>query len=240
MNAQDRIIVALDFPNTAQALQMVNTLGDAVGFYKVGLQLFTAEGTSVVRELRGRGKKVFLDLKFHDIPNTVEGAVRSVAALGIDLLTIHASGGAAMMQAAVRAALAAEHPPTVLAVTVLTSMNAEDLRSINVAVEPRAQVLALARMAKAADCGGIVCSPEEAAEVRATLGQDMKIVVPGIRPAGSAIGDQSRIATPQQAIASGADYLVIGRPITAAADPQSAAEDIIRELSGHRSVVTKN
>ena len=231
MAPQDRIIVALDYSESATALALVDALGDSISFYKVGLQLFTSVGAEVVRQLKLRKKRVFLDLKFHDIPHTVAGAVGSVSKLGVDLLTIHASGGTAMMEAAVKATRAAERPPTVLAVTVLTSMDAAALRAINVQVSPAEQVLHLAKLAREAGCGGVVCSPEEIVQVRPIVGAEMKLVIPGIRPAGSATGDQARMTTPAEAISRGADYLVIGRPITAAPDPRAAARAILEEVS---------
>jgi orotidine-5'-phosphate decarboxylase len=238
MAPKDRIIVALDYSEAASALALVDSLGDSVSFYKVGLQLFTSAGAEIVRQLKLRKKRVFLDLKFHDIPNTVAGAVSSVSKLGVDLLTIHASGGTAMMEAAVKATRDAEHPATVLAVTVLTSMDAAALRAINVQVTPAVQVLHLAKLAKDAGCGGIVCSAEEIADVRPIIGPEMKLVIPGIRPAGSASGDQARMATPADAISRGADYLVIGRPITAAPDPRAAARAIFEEVSANKIPAT--
>ncbi len=232
MQARERVIVALDYPDAQSALALVDGLGESISFYKVGLQLFTAAGSECVRELKSRGKRVFLDLKFHDIPNTVAGAVRSVSTLGIDMLTVHASGGSAMMVAAVEAASLASPPPLVLAVTVLTSSDVAVLRATNVQVPPAEQVQQLAKLAREAGCGGIVCSPEEIEPVRDIVGTGMKIVVPGIRPAGSAKDDQARIATPGDALRRGADYLVIGRPITAAPDPKTAAERILREIAG--------
>ncbi|HEY0566463.1 MAG TPA: orotidine-5'-phosphate decarboxylase [Terriglobales bacterium] len=228
MNPADRIVVALDYPDASSALKLVNTLGESISFYKIGLQLFTAEGTDVVRAIKERGKRVFLDLKFHDIPNTVAGAVASVSKLGVDMLTVHAGGGTAMMRAAVDAAAAG---PLVLGVTVLTSISAADLLTLGVTQTPAEYVHHLAQLASEAGCGGIVCSPEEVAAVREVIRPEMKTVVPGIRPAGAAAGDQARIATPADAVARGADYLVIGRPITAAADPQSAVRDIVAELT---------
>lgn len=227
----DCIIVALDYPDATSALALVASLRELVSFYKIGLQLFTADGAETVQQLKSQGKHVFLDLKFHDIPNTVAGAVKSVARLGIDLLTVHAAGGAAMMEAAVKAAEDSPNPTTVLAVTVLTSMDAAALRTVNVAASPAEQVLLLAKLAREAGCGGIVCSPEEITAVRSVIGTEMKIVVPGIRPAGSSTGDQARVATPNEALSHGADYLVIGRPITATADPRAAAQAILNSLN---------
>ncbi|GAC1659356.1 MAG: orotidine-5'-phosphate decarboxylase [Acidobacteriaceae bacterium] len=225
------IIVALDFADASSALHLVDRLGDHADFYKVGLQLFTAAGASVIEDLKKRGKRVFLDLKFHDIPNTVAGAVQSASRYGVDMLTVHASGGRAMVEAAVEAASRAEQSPLVLAVTVLTSMDAAALRDVNVTVDAAHQVIALAKLAESAGCRGLVCSPEEIKAVREQVSRTMRIVVPGIRPAGASAHDQARTATPQTAIASGADYLVIGRPITAAPDPLAALASIKRDIS---------
>jgi len=228
------IIVALDFPDADEALRCVDTLGQHATFYKIGLQLFTAEGPNIVRQLKDRDKRVFLDLKFHDIPNTVAGAIASASRLDVDMLTVHASGGAAMIRAAVDSAASASHPPLVLAVTVLTSMDASTLAAIGVSADPTAHVIRLAGLAKEAGCGGIVCSPQEIAPVRKQIGDDLRLVVPGIRPAGAASDDQARIATPQDAIQAGADYLVIGRPITAAPDPLGAMRAIMSEVASVR------
>jgi orotidine-5'-phosphate decarboxylase len=230
MNPKDRIIVALDLPSADAALKMVDTLGDSATFYKIGLQLFCAEGPSIVRSVQQRGKKVFLDLKFNDIPNTVAGAVNSVAALGVDMLTIHAGGGRSMMAAALEAASHAQKHPLVLGVTVLTSMDEPTLHSVGVRSLPTQQVENLATLAHAAGLRGLVCSPEEVAAIRKLLPQ-IKLVVPGIRPAGSDKGDQTRVATPAKAVRDGADYLVIGRPITTAPDPRTAFARILEELS---------
>ena len=184
----------------------------------------------MVRGLVAAGKKVFLDLKFHDIPNTVAGGVRSAAALGASLLTVHAAGGSAMLRAAVDAARQASKPPLVLAVTVLTSLSDADLPEIGIARRTRDQALILATLAHKCGCDGIVASPLEARAIRQDLGAGFVIVTPGIRPAGSGKGDQSRVNTPGEAIAAGADYLVVGRPITEAADPRRAAEEIVREI----------
>lgn len=208
---------------------MAATIGAEAGLFKVGLQLFTAEGPRVVRELTASGRRVFLDLKFHDIPNTVAGAVRSAAALGAEMLTVHAGGGSAMLRAAVEAAGA--EGPLVLAVTVLTSMADADVKELGISATASEQVLHLAGIAQRTGCGGLVCSPQEVVEIRRRLGGEPVLVTPGIRPAGADVGDQSRIATPAEAIRAGADYLVIGRPITAAADPAAAARQIAATLS---------
>lgn len=224
------LIVALDVANEEAARALVLELGEAVSFYKVGKELFTAVGPSIVRELVAGGKKVFLDLKFHDIPNTVAGAVRTAASFGVSLLTVHASGGSKMLQAAAAAAAQSETKPTVLAVTVLTSMAAADLEEVGINGSVEAQVLRLAGLAVNAGCGGIVASAQEAARLRQTLGTGFTLVTPGIRPAGGVAGDQARIVTPEDAISAGATYLVVGRPITAADHPREAARDIIQQI----------
>jgi orotidine-5'-phosphate decarboxylase len=225
----DRLIVALDFPSADDARGMVTTLGDAVSFYKVGLETFTVAGPDFVRELVSRGKRVFLDLKLHEIPNSIAGGARSAVALGASMVTVHASSGPEGLRAA--AQVEREHPGlTVLAVTVLTSLSATDLPQIGIQSTPEQQVLRLARLAKSAGLGGVVASPEEAAKLRAALGPEMAIVTPGIRPAGADVGDQQRIATPGAAIRAGASHLVVGRPITRASDPKRAAEAILEDI----------
>jgi orotidine-5'-phosphate decarboxylase len=231
ISPRDRLIVALDVPDARSARSIIASLGDSVHAYKVGLQLFTAEGPSFVRELRDSGRKVFLDLKLHDIPNTVAGAVRSASAFGVDMLTIHASGGVQMMRSAVEAASSAPKPPLVLAVTVLTSLSDPEIRQIGVIGPASEQVLRLGTLAKAAGCGGIVASPQEVMASRRLLGEELVIVTPGVRPRGSAAGDQARTAEPAEAIKAGASYLVVGRPIIGSADPKSAAEKVILEIS---------
>jgi orotidine-5'-phosphate decarboxylase len=227
---EDRLIVALDVASAAAAKKVVQALGPAVSTFKVGNQLFTAEGPGVVRDLVASGKKVFLDLKFHDIPNTVAGGVRSAAALGASMLTVHATGGAAMLRAAVDAARQATKHPIILAVTVLTSLSDADLPEIGVAAPTRDHALVLATLAQNCGCDGIVASPQEAHVLRQNLASGLVIVTPGIRPAGSGRGDQSRVNTPAEAIAAGADYLVVGRPVTEAANPRKAAEAILQEI----------
>jgi orotidine-5'-phosphate decarboxylase len=226
----DRLIVALDFPDATSALACADKLAGSVSWFKVGLELYLAAGDSVVSELKRRGHRVFLDLKLHDIPNTTASAVRSLARLEPDLLTVHAAGGRAMLTAASEAARALPHPPRLLAVTVLTSMDAGALAETGVSASPVEQVLRLARLA--ADCGldGMVCSPAEAAALRSALPNAL-LVTPGIRPAGADAGDQKRIATPQFALAAGASKLVIGRPITAAPDPKSTALAILSDMA---------
>jgi orotidine-5'-phosphate decarboxylase len=232
MRPEDRLIVALDVSSAAEAIKVVKTLGATVSTYKIGTQLFTAEGPGVVEELLKSGKKVFLDLKFHDIPNTVAGGVRSAAAMGVSMLTVHAAGGSAMLRAAMEAARQALKPPMVLAVTVLTSLSDADLQETGVAGRTRDHALVLATLAQNCGCNGVVASPHEARTIRQDLGAGFVIVTPGIRPAGSGKGDQSRVNTPADAIAAGADYLVVGRPITGAADPRRAAEAIVAEIQG--------
>jgi orotidine-5'-phosphate decarboxylase len=232
-SARDRLIVALDFPTAGQALRHVERLEDQCLWFKVGLELYLAAGSSIVTSLRDRGFNVFLDLKLHDIPNTVAGAVRSVSPLGAALLTIHAGGGSAMLAAAAEAAATTPNAPRLLAVTLLTSMDAAQLHAIGVPDAPSIQVMRLARLAASAGFDGLVCSPEETRLLRAELPGDPLLVVPGIRPAGAAVemDDQRRIATPASAIADGASMLVVGRPITRAANPAAAAEAILSEIA---------
>ena len=230
ISAKERLIVALDVPNASIAQQIVHQIGDAACFYKVGLQLFAAEGPKLVRDLRESGKRIFLDLKFHDIPNTVAGAVKSAIDLGCSMLTVHASGGRKMLLAAVDAAAATTKPVTILAVTVLTSLADDDLAEVGMPVGAWEHAVALGKLAKHCGCGGVVASPQEVHELRSILGSSMTIVTPGIRPAGSHPGDQARVATPQDAIRHGADYLVVGRPITESAIPAVAAQNIVQEI----------
>jgi len=224
---QERLIIALDVANAAEAQRLVQSIGDAAVIYKVGLQLFTAEGPQLVKDIVSSGKKVFLDLKLHDIPNTVAGAVKSITGLGCSFLTVHTSGGSKMLKAAVDAA--APNPLMILGVTVLTSLDDSDLAEVGQPAA-REQVLRLARLALRAGCGGIVASPQEVSELRGALGETMRIVAPGIRPSGSASDDQARTATPADAIRSGADYLVVGRPITQHAEPVAATRAMLREI----------
>ena len=230
LTPRDRLAVALDLPSEQEALKLVDRLGQTCQWFKVGMELYYAAGNSIVQQLRDRGFDVFLDLKLHDIPNTVAGAVRSATRAGASLLTIHASGGGAMMDAAAEAASAAGSP-RLLAVTVLTSMDANQLAGIGITASPAEQVLRLARLAQASGIDGMVCSPEELDLLRKETGPDTLLVIPGIRPAGSAIEDQKRIATPAQAITHGASMLVVGRPITRAHDPAEAARAILQEIN---------
>jgi orotidine-5'-phosphate decarboxylase len=231
--ARDRLIVALDLPSSKDALALVDRLDGTCRWFKVGLELFLAAGGSIVQTLRARGHSVFLDLKFHDIPNTVAAAVRSVGPLGAELLTVHAGGGPAMLFAAAEAAAGLADSPQLLAVTVLTSMDQAQLAATGSARSPVEQTLLLARMAFANEIHGFVCSPQEASHLRAAHPLSV-LVTPGIRPAGSATGDQKRIATPAAALAAGATYLVVGRPITQASDPAEAARMVLAEMTPSR------
>jgi orotidine-5'-phosphate decarboxylase len=223
---RDRLIVALDLPDVAAAQAMVARLGDSVSFYKIGYQLAYAGGLSLVRPFTEAGKKVFVDLKLHDIGNTVARGVESIATLGATFLTVHAYPQT--MKAAVEAR--AGSGLKILAVTVLTSYDDADLAAAGYRLGVSELVEARARQAQALGIDGLVCSPEEAASLRSIVGQQMKLVTPGIRPAGAAVGDQKRIMTPGRAIAAGADYLVVGRPVLEAADPKAAADAIVAEI----------
>ncbi|MBN2451525.1 MAG: orotidine-5'-phosphate decarboxylase [Lentisphaeria bacterium] len=225
-----QLIVALDMDAPQDALRLVRRLGPSVDWYKVGNQLFTRHGPETVRALKGMGKQVFLDLKFHDIPNTVAHAVGSAAAIGADMTNVHAGGGPAMLAEAARAGR--EAGILVIAVTVLTSMGPADIQAVGVHDTPEAQVLRLASLAR--DCGlpGVVCSALEIGPVRRACGNGFVLVVPGIRPAGAAAGDQVRIMTPGGARAAGATFVVVGRPVYAAADPEATARTIREELDG--------
>jgi orotidine-5'-phosphate decarboxylase len=229
--ARKRLIVALDVPDAAAAADLVSRLQGRCQWFKVGLELFVAAGPAVLEPLVADGYSVFLDLKFNDIPNTVAGAVRSAAALGARMITLHAAGGPAMLAAA-RAALAGvANPPELLAVTVLTSMDQAQVNAVGLGRSPAEQVELLARMGLAAGIRGFVCSAQEVAQLRALTGPEGVLVIPGIRPAGAAVGDQKRVATPADALRQGASYLVVGRPITQAADPAAAAEAILKEMA---------
>jgi len=225
-----RLIVALDVSSATAARKIVAAVGDSAHCYKVGMQLYTAEGPSIVRELVSSGRRVFLDLKYHDIPNTVGGAVREAAQLGVNMLTIHASGGGPMMRAASEAAASQSISPLVLAVTVLTSLDDTELNKIGVRGTVVDEVLRLAALALQNGCRGIVASAHEAAALRDDLGQDFAIVTPGVRPAGSGRDDQARVVTPSEAIAAGATHIVVGRPITEAVDPAAEARAILGQL----------
>ena len=225
-----KIIVALDFADAASALALVARLDPALCRLKVGKELFTVAGPDLVRALVARGFEVFLDLKFHDIPNTVAAACRAAAGLGVWMVNVHASGGRRMMVAAHEALADLAQRPLLIAVTVLTSMSADDLSEVGVADAPADQVLRLARLTQACGLDGVVCSAQEAAMLSASLGKDFRLVTPGIRPAGADAGDQRRVMTPAEALRAGATDLVIGRPITAAADPLAALKQIQSDI----------
>ena len=229
MKAADRICIALDFPTRAEILGAAGRFGPRVGWLKIGLEAFVSEGPSLVSEV-AKSSRVFLDLKFHDIPNTVAAAVAAAARSGASLLNVHASGGRAMLVAARRALPEGPARPKLVAVTLLTSLDARALADLPMAGHPEGIARRLSVLAK--DCGldGVVCSPTDLPAVRGACGPDFLTVVPGIRPSGAAAGDQKRIATPRDAIAAGADILVVGRPVTAAADPDAALEGLIEEI----------
>jgi orotidine-5'-phosphate decarboxylase len=222
-----RVCLALDVQNTDAAVQLAEHVGDAVGVLKIGLELFVSEGPRVVERLQRLGREIFLDLKLHDIPETVARAVSSAAGLGVRYLTVHAAGARAMLEAA--SAVAPENMK-LLAVSVLTSLDQSDLASIGVAAEPEAQVLRLARLAQSSGVTGLVCSARELVALRTTVGHEFTLVVPGIRPSGATAGDQKRVATPASAIADGASLLVVGRPIRDALDPRAQALAIASEI----------
>jgi len=227
-NTQDKLIVALDLPSYDQARALVDRLGDTVTFYKIGLELLFSDGLSLARELKNDGKRVFLDLKFLDIANTVERAVASAASLGVDLLTVHGHD-TKTLKAAVRGRAGSDLK--LLAVTVLTSLDQADLDEQGLATTPGDLVLRRARLARAADFDGVIASGQEAAGVRSETGPGFLIVTPGIRLPGGDAGDQSRVTTPEQALRSGADHLVVGRPINAAKDPKAAAEAFLARIA---------
>lgn len=224
-----RVIIPLDVPTQDEALALVERLGDRADFYKVGLELYTTAGPDVVRALVDRGKRVFLDLKLHDIPNTVARATAAAAGLGVDLLTVHGAGGSSMLEAAARAR---EGDLKLLAVTILTSLSPDEMRAVwgREIRSVREEVGRLTQLARDAGIDGVVASALEAGWVRTHVGPDFLIVTPGIRPAGSSRDDQNRVATPAEAVAAGSDYLVIGRPITRAEDPRAALEAVLGEI----------
>ena len=228
---RQHLIVALDVSSASAARKIVADVGDSASTYKVGMQLYTAEGPQVVRDLVASGRRVFLDLKYHDIPNTVAAAVREAAKLGVNMLTVHAAGGGRMLRAASEAARAANPALLVLGVTVLTSMDDDDLNKLGVRGRVVDQVLRMAALALADGCHGVVTSAREAPALRSEFGDEFTIVTPGVRPAGSDHGDQSRVVTPAEAIAAGATYIVVGRPITAAADPAGEARAILEQMT---------
>lgn len=227
---EPRVIVALDYPEAGPALALAGRLDPTLCRLKVGKELFTAAGPSLVEALQMHGHEVFLDLKFHDIPNTVAGAVRAAAGLGVWMVNVHASGGRRMLEAARAALDGTTRPPLLIAVTVLTSLERADLAETGLDVDPAVQVDRLARLTH--DCGldGVVCSAQEAPRLRTACGPGFRLVTPGIRPASDAAGDQRRVMTPAAALAAGADYLVIGRPITGAADPAAALAGLVADL----------
>jgi orotidine-5'-phosphate decarboxylase len=229
ISTRDRLIVALDFPNPAKALALVSTLSGTVSIYKIGLQLYTAAGPEIVRAVAATGAGIFLDLKLHDIPNTVAKSVAAAGELGIRMLTLHLSGGRAMLEAAVAA-----KPPglALFGVTVLTSSTDETLRETGVASALDAQVIRLGALGKKAGIDGLITSPQEVRVLRERLGPEITLVTPGVRPTWAEANDQKRFTTPHEALESGADYLVIGRPITAAPDPRAAMERLLEEIGG--------
>ncbi len=235
MQSDLRLIAALDFPTLDAAKQAVDEIGEAVEYYKVGMELYYGAGNDMIRFLKERGKKVFLDLKLQDIPNTVAGALKVETGLGVDMINVHAVGGKKMMEAA--AAAVAEtaaklgiERPKLIAVTILTSMDEEQFAALNYNNTIPEQVVALAKLAKEAGLDGVVASPKEAALIRKACGPDFLIVTPGVRPAGSALDDQSRVTTPAQAFANGSTHIVVGRPIMKAENRKKAAEAIVEEI----------
>jgi orotidine-5'-phosphate decarboxylase len=229
------IIVALDVPSIAEAKRLVEELGDSINTYKVGMELFYSAGPEALQMVRSTGKNIFLDLKLHDIPNTVAQGAKALTTLGADFISIHSVGGTGMMQETARAVAAAAAAqgvsrPKLLAITVLTSIGEADWQELRYSGVIADQVVHLAKLAQQAGIDGVVASPQEAGNIRRACGDNFLIVTPGVRPAGSAINDQSRIATPAGAVKAGANYLVIGRPITASADPRAAAEAIRQEM----------
>ncbi len=230
MSSPPHIVVALDFDDVDRCLALVNQLDPKQVRLKVGKELFTIGGPQVVEQLVKKDFSVFLDLKYHDIPNTVAKAVKAASKLGVWMINVHASGGLRMMAAAKEVLETTTNPPLLIGVTVLTSMAAEDLAQSGIEVDPEAQVLRLAKLTQQAGLDGVVCSAKEVELLRRELGQEFVLVTPGIRPAGSDQGDQRRTLTPKQALDLGSDYLVIGRPITQAEDPKAACEQIIASL----------
>jgi orotidine-5'-phosphate decarboxylase len=232
-NSISPIVVALDYPTAQQAIEMAKQLDPSKCRVKVGKELFTASGPAVLEQLHKMDFDVFLDLKFHDIPNTCAGAVAVAADLGVWMVNVHASGGERMMVAAAEAIANKSHKPLLIAVTVLTSMEQSDLARIGLDVSPQKQVERLAQLSKQSGMDGVVCSAQEIELIKNLCGKRFLTITPGIRPAGSAAGDQRRIMTPQQAISVGADYMVIGRPITQAVNPKQGCLDIINNLSAN-------
>lgn len=230
MQTTSPIIVALDYPDAGQALAMAQRLNPSDVRLKVGKELFTAAGPALVESLQQLGFELFLDLKFHDIPNTVAGALKSAAGLGVWMVNVHASGGRRMLEAAANAISQVSNPPLLTAVTVLTSMGVEELGELGITATPAEQVKRLALLAQSVGIEGVVCSAQEAQMLRQACGDDFLLVTPGIRPAGSQKDDQTRIMTPQEAQQAGVNYMVIGRPITQAAEPSAAVYHILQSL----------
>ncbi|MEA2013648.1 MAG: orotidine-5'-phosphate decarboxylase [Verrucomicrobiota bacterium] len=224
------LIVALDADKLEVAEKIVEAAGDNVKWYKVGKQLFTLYGPKTIEMLKNKGKKVFLDLKFHDIPNTVGGAIQSAGAIGADMVNIHASGGSAMMKAAADSAKSLNKDMILIAVTVLTSIDDATMKTMGFSCSPGELALSLAKLAKANNIAGVVASAWEIKTIKEVCGKDFLLIVPGIRPAGSAKDDQKRVMTPRQASEAGADYIVVGRPVTQADNPAEAAKKILEEL----------
>jgi len=232
-NKNPRIIVALDFPSADEAINVVSSLDPSMCRVKVGKELFTRSGPSLVEQLLKRGFEVFLDLKFHDIPNTVAQACRAAAELGVWMINVHALGGRRMMEAAREAIDSTSHKPLLIGVTILTSLGKEDLLEVGLPADPEENVLRLARLAESSGLDGVVCSAKEVSVLRENVRKDFCLVTPGVRPAGASIGDQKRIMTPEKAMESGSSYLVIGRPITQAENPRAELEKINSVILPH-------
>ncbi len=227
---KSRVIIALDVPRAADIEPLVTQIPNEIEWYKVGLELFIGEGHEAIQILNGMGKQIFLDLKLHDIPRTVERAVRTASSHNVGLLTVHASGGPAMLQAAAEAAQSCDNPPLIVAVTALTSLDQSDLTSLGVTRDLSEHARALGRLAIDSGIDGLVCSPHEAAALRSDLGPDPVLVTPGIRMPEGDVGDQKRVATPADAVAAGSNFLVVGRPIVQADSPAEAAENILKQM----------
>ena len=232
MNARDRIVVPLDVSSLDEARRLIDTLSEVIGYFKIGSELFTAAGPDAVHAVRNAGCRVFLDLKYYDIPNTVAGAVKIAVSLSVDMLNMHILGGRAMMESAVAAARESASPPILLGVTVLTSYDELGWKKTGFSKSISETVPDMAMQAKKAGLDGVVCSPREVKELRPLMGDEFVLVTPGVRPSWAKAQDQRRIMTPKEAVAAGSDYLVIGRPITADPDPREAAKRVIEELEG--------
>lgn len=240
MSHDDRLIVALDFPNQKAAEKVVEELGDSVSYYKVGMELYYAAGASIIKYLKNKDKQVFLDLKLQDIPNTVAKSLSVLTTLGADMMNVHAVGGKKMMEEAVKAvketAKVLNKPaPKLIAVTILTSMDEMQFQDLNYNNTIEEQVVSLAKLAKEAGMDGVVASPKEASSIREACGKDFLIVTPGVRPVGSETNDQSRIATPSGAIKNGASHIVVGRPITQVENKKETTKKILKEIEGEHS-----